>query len=31
MKAVQVEASHDGAQWRQPITDKSIFKMSGGA
>ena len=26
-----MEGSHDGAQWRQLITDKPIFKMSGGA
>ncbi len=31
IKAVQVEGSHDGAQWRQITTDKPIFKMTGGA
>ncbi len=31
IKAVQVEGSHDGAQWRELITDKPIFKMTGGA
>ncbi|PYJ22738.1 MAG: hypothetical protein DME99_04650 [Verrucomicrobia bacterium] len=27
---MQVEGSHDGAQWRELITDEPIFKMSGG-
>ena len=31
IKAVQVEGSHDGQQWRQLTTDKPIFKMTGGA
>jgi hypothetical protein len=31
IKAVQVEGSHDGQQWRQLTTGKPIFKMTGGA
>jgi len=31
IKAVQVEGSHDGTQWRQLVTDKPIFKMTRGA
>src|SRR2546428_12520456 len=31
IKAVQVEGSHDSAQWRQLATDKPILKMTGGA
>jgi len=31
IKAVLVEGSHDGAQWRQLAIDKPIFKMTGGA
>jgi len=31
IKAVRVESSHDGAQWRQLASDKLIFKMAGGA
>ena len=31
IKAVQVEGSHDSAQWRQLATNKPILKMTGGA
>ncbi len=31
IKAVQVEGSHDGTQWRSLAIDKPIFRMTGGA